>query len=32
MNGVWEGAEMLPSLEEVRDAEGWIERVEQEVL
>ncbi len=28
MNGVWEGPEMLPTLEETRDAEGWIERIE----
>jgi coenzyme F420 biosynthesis associated uncharacterized protein len=28
MNGVWEGPEMLPSLEETRDADGWIARVE----
>ena len=28
MNAVWRGAEMLPSLEETRDAEGWIKRIE----
>ena len=28
MNGVWKGAALLPSLEETRDAEGWIERIE----
>ena len=31
MNGVWRGAEMLPSLEETRDPEGWVARVEGEI-
>ena len=31
MNGVWEGAEMLPTLEETRDAKAWIARVEGEI-
>ena len=31
MNEVWRGAEMLPSLEETRDPEAWIARVETEV-
>ena len=28
MNRVWEGPAMLPTLEETRDAEGWMARVE----
>ena len=28
VNRVWEGPEMLPTLEETRDAEGWMDRVE----
>lgn len=31
MNGVWRGPALLPSLEETRDAEGWIARVDGEI-
>lgn len=30
LNRVWEGPEMLPTLEEVRDPEQWISRIEEE--
>ena len=31
VNRVWEGPEVLPSLEETRDAEGWMARVEEDI-